>query len=235
MNSLKPAEVFKFFAEINRIPRPSKKEERMIAYLEQFARERGLECEVDETGNVLIRKGATPGMENRKTVILQSHMDMVCEKNREVEFDFEKDAIRTLIDGDWLRADGTTLGADDGIGVAMELALLDASDIAHGPIECVFTRDEETGLSGAFGMKPGFMSGDILLNLDSEDEGQLFVSCAGGAATTAEFDFTPVDVPQDYFFFEVKVKGLTGGHSGDDINKKRANANKILARFLYNA
>ena len=190
---------------------------------------------MDETGNVLIRKGATPGMENRKTVILQSHMDMVCEKNREVEFDFEKDAIRTLIDGDWLRADGTTLGADDGIGVAMELALLDASDIAHGPIECVFTRDEETGLSGAFGMKPGFMSGDILLNLDSEDEGQLFVSCAGGAATTAEFDFTPVDVPQDYFFFEVKVKGLTGGHSGDDINKKRANANKILARFLYNA
>ena len=183
----------------------------------------------------MIRKGATPGMENRKTVILQSHMDMVCEKNREVEFDFEKDAIRTLIDGDWLRADGTTLGADDGIGVAMELALLDASDIAHGPIECVFTRDEETGLSGAFGMKPGFMSGDILLNLDSEDEGQLFVSCAGGAATTAEFDFTPVDVPQDYFFFEVKVKGLTGGHSGDDINKKRANANKILARFLYNA
>lgn len=134
-----------------------------------------------------------------------------------------------------MRADGTTLGADDGIGVAMELALLDASDIAHGPIECVFTRDEETGLSGAFGMKPGFMSGDILLNLDSEDEGQLFVSCAGGAATTAEFDFTPVDVPQDYFFFEVKVKGLTGGHSGDDINKKRANANKILARFLYNA
>ena len=235
MNSLKPAEVFKFFAEINRIPRPSKKEERMIAYLEQFARERGLECKVDETGNVLIRKGATPGMENRKTVILQSHMDMVCEKNREVEFDFEKDAIRTLIDGDWLRADGTTLGADDGIGVAMELALLDASDIAHGPIECVFTRDEETGLSGAFGMKPGFMSGDILLNLDSEDEGQLFVSCAGGAATTAEFDFTPVDVPQDYFFFEVKVKGLTGGHSGDDINKKRANANEILARFLYNA
>lgn len=235
MNSLKPTEVFKFFAEINRIPRPSKKEERMIAYLEQFARERGLECKVDETGNVLIRKGATPGMENRKTVILQSHMDMVCEKNREVEFDFEKDEIRTWVDGDWLRADGTTLGADDGIGVAMELALLDASDIAHGPIECVFTRDEETGLSGAFGMKPGFMSGDILLNLDSEDEGQLFVSCAGGAATTAEFDFTPVDVPQDYFFFEVKVKGLTGGHSGDDINKKRANANKILARFLYNA
>lgn len=230
---MEPVEIFKFFAEVNRIPRPSKKEEKMIAYLQQFAQERGQECKVDETGNVLIKKAATPGMENRKTVILQSHMDMVCEKNRDVEFDFSTDAIRTEVDGEWLRAQGTTLGADDGIGVAMELALLDASDIEHGPLECVFTRDEETGLTGAFGMKPGFMSGDILLNLDSEDEGQIFVSCAGGAATTAEFEFTPVDVPQDYFFFELKVKGLTGGHSGDDINKKRANANKILTRFLF--
>lgn len=234
-NVLQPKEVFDFFAEVNKIPRPSKKEEKMIAYLQAFAAERGLDCKVDEIGNVLIRKGATPGMEDRKTVILQSHMDMVCEKNRDVEFDFEKDAIRTYVDGEWMKAEGTTLGADDGIGVAMELALLDATDIAHGPIECVFTRDEETGLSGAFGMQPGFMSGDILLNLDSEDEGQFFVSCAGGAGTTAEFDFTPIDAPQDYFFFELKVKGLTGGHSGDDINKKRANANKILARFLYNS
>ena len=235
MKSLKPAEVFRFFDEVNKIPRPSKKEEKMIAYLQKFASERGLECKVDETGNVLIRKAATSGMEDRKTVILQSHMDMVCEKNRDVEFDFENDAIQTVIDGEWLKAKGTTLGADDGIGVAMELALLDAADIEHGPIECVFTRDEETGLSGAFGMQPGFMSGDILLNLDSEDEGQFFVSCAGGAGTSAEFDFTPIDAPQDYFFFELKVKGLTGGHSGDDINKKRANANKILARFLYNS
>lgn len=235
MKSLKPAEVFRFFDEVNKIPRPSKKEEKMIAYLQKFASERGLECKVDETGNVLIRKAATTGMEDRKTVILQSHMDMVCEKNRDVEFDFENDAIQTVIDGEWLKAKGTTLGADDGIGVAMELALLDAADIEHGPIECVFTRDEETGLSGAFGMQPGFMSGDILLNLDSEDEGQFFVSCAGGAGTSAEFDFTPIDAPQDYFFFELKVKGLTGGHSGDDINKKRANANKILARFLYNS
>ena len=233
MNELKPAEVFKFLAEINKIPRPSKKEEKMVAYLQDFARERGLECKVDAVGNVLIRKSATPGMEHCKTVILQSHMDMVCEKNREVDFDFEKDAIRTVVDGDWLRAQGTTLGADDGIGVAMELALLDAADIEHGPLECVFTRDEETGLTGAFGMKSGFMSGDILLNLDSEDEGQLYVSCAGGAGTTAEFSFVPADVPQDYFFFEVKVKGLTGGHSGDDIDKKRANANKLLTRFLY--
>ena len=235
MKSLKPAEVFRFFDEVNKIPRPSKKEEKMIAYLQKFASERGLECKVDETGNVLIRKAATTGMEDRKTVILQSHMDMVCEKNRDVEFDFENDAIQTVIDGEWLKAKGTTLGADDGIGVAMELALLDATDIEHGPIECVFTRDEETGLSGAFGMQPGFMSGDILLNLDSEDEGQFFVSCAGGAGTSAEFDFTPIDAPQDYFFFELKVRGLTGGHSGDDINKKRANANKILARFLYNS
>ena len=235
MKSLKPAEVFRFFDEVNKIPRPSKKEEKMIAYLQKFASERGLECKVDETGNVLIRKAATSGMEDRKTVILQSHMDMVCEKNRDVEFDFENDAIQTVVDGEWLKAKGTTLGADDGIGVAMELALLDATDIEHGPIECVFTRDEETGLSGAFGMQPGFMSGDILLNLDSEDEGQFFVSCAGGAGTSAEFDFTPIDAPQDYFFFELKVKGLTGGHSGDDINKKRANANKILARFLYNS
>lgn len=233
MDSLKPAEVFKYFAEVNRIPRPSKKEEKMIAYLQQFAAQHGLECKVDETGNVLIKKPATSGMENRKTVILQSHMDMVCEKNRDVDFDFSTDAIRTVVDGEWMRAQGTTLGADDGIGVAMELALLDANDIEHGPVECVFTRDEETGLTGAFGMKPGFMSGDILLNLDSEDEGQIFVSCAGGAATTAEFTFNPVDVPQDYFFFELKVKGLTGGHSGDDINKKRANANKILTRFLF--
>lgn len=235
MKSLKPAEVFRFFDEVNKIPRPSKKEEKMIAYLQKFASERGLECKVDETGNVLIRKAATTGMEDRKTVILQSHMDMVCEKNRDVEFDFENDAIQTVVDGEWLKAKGTTLGADDGIGVAMELALLDATDIEHGPIECVFTRDEETGLSGAFGMQPGFMSGDILLNLDSEDEGQFFVSCAGGAGTSAEFDFIPIDAPQDYFFFELKVKGLTGGHSGDDINKKRANANKILARFLYNS
>ena len=235
MNELKPTEVFKFFAEVNRIPRPSKHEEKMIDYLRQFAAARGLECKVDEVGNVLIRKPATAGMENRKTVILQSHMDMVCEKNRDVDFDFTKDAILTEVDGEWLRAKGTTLGADDGIGIAMELALLNADDIAHGPVECVFTRDEETGLTGAFGMKPGFMSGDMLLNLDSEDEGQLFVSCAGGTATTAEFDFNPIEAPQDYFFFELKVKGLTGGHSGDDINKKRANANKILVRFLYHS
>ena len=230
---LDPESVFRYFAEINKVPRPSKKEEKMIAYLQQFASEHHLDCKVDEVGNVLIRKAATPGYENRKTVILQSHMDMVCEKNRDVEFDFMTDTIQTELDGEWMRAKGTTLGADDGIGIAMELALLDAEDIPHGPLECVFTKDEETGLTGAFGMQPGFMSGDYLLNLDSEDEGQIFVSCAGGARTEAEFSFEPIAAPAGYFFFEIKIKGLTGGHSGDDINKKRANANKLLSRFLY--
>lgn len=232
---LKPTCVFDCFAQVNQVPRPSKKEGKMIEFLMGFGAGLGLDTRRDEYGNVIIRKPATPGMEDRKTVILQSHMDMVCEKNNDVEFDFEKDAIRTVVDGEWLRAEGTTLGADDGIGVAMQMALLQAEDIPHGPIECVFTVDEETGLTGAEGMKPGFMSGDILINLDSEDEGRIYVSCAGGARTTAEFTYTPTEVPAGYFFVALKVKGLTGGHSGDDIDKKRANANKLLARFLYNS
>ncbi len=230
---LKPAAVFRCFEQVTRVPRPSKKEERMIEFLQNYGRSLGLETLTDACGNVLIRKPATPGMENRKTVILQSHMDMVCEKNRGVEFDFERDAIRTVVDGDWLCAQGTTLGANDGIGVAMQMALLDATDIEHGPIECVFTRDEETGLTGAFEMQPGFMTGQILLNLDSEDEGQIFVSCAGGCRTSAVFHYTPEELPEGYFAVELKINGLTGGHSGDDINKKRANANKLLTRFLY--
>lgn len=230
---LKPARVFEQFAKINKIPRPSKHEEQMIEYLKSFGEERGLETLVDETGNVLIRKGATPGMENKPTVVIQSHMDMVCDKLVDVEFDFQKDAIQTYIDGEWLHAKGTTLGADDGIGDAIELAILDSDDIEHGPIECVFTRDEETGLTGAFGMKAGFMTGKYLINLDSEDEGQIFVSCAGGQNSTATFTYTREDAPSDYFFFAGSLKGLNGGHSGDDINKKRANAIKILARFLY--
>lgn len=231
---LKPARVFEQFAKINAIPRPSKHEEKMIEYLREFGESRGLETKVDETGNVLICKPATPGYENRKTIILQSHMDMVCEKLVDMDFDFYNDAIQTYVDGEWMRAKGTTLGADDGIGVAIELALLDSDDIEHGPIECVFTRDEETGLTGAMGMKPGFMTGDMLINLDSEDEGQIFVSCAGGKTTTATFSFEKEDAQEDLFFMQISLKGLIGGHSGDDINKKRANALKILARFLYN-
>ena len=232
-SELKPARVFEQFAKINKIPRPSKHEEKMIEYLKDFGKSHGLETKVDETGNVLIRKGATPGMENKPTVIMQSHMDMVCDKLVDVDFDFSKDAIQTYVDGEWLHAKGTTLGADDGIGDAIELAILDSDDIEHGPIECVFTRDEETQLTGAFGMKPGFMTGKYLINLDSEEEGQIFVSCAGGKSTIAEFDFTREDTPKGYFFLEGSIKGLNGGHSGDDIEKKRANAIKVLARFLY--
>lgn len=232
-NELKPARVFEQFAKINEIPRPSKHEEQMIEYLKSFGESRGLETLVDETGNVIIRKPATPGYENKDTIILQSHMDMVCEKLVDVDFDFNKDAIQTYIDGEWLCAKGTTLGADDGIGCAIELAILDSDDIEHGPLECVFTRDEETGLTGAEGMKSGFMKGDMLINLDSEDEGQIFVSCAGGRNTTATFHFEREAAPDGWFFVKASLKGLTGGHSGDDINKKRANALKVLARFLY--
>ena len=230
---LKPACVFEQFAEINKIPRPSKREEKMIEYLRNFGESHGLDTQVDETGNVIIRKPATKGMENRHTVILQSHMDMVCDKLVDVEFDFDKDAIQTYVDGEWLRAKGTTLGADDGIGCAIELAVLVSNDIEHGPIECVFTRDEETQLTGASGMKAGFMTGNYLINLDSEDEGQIFVSCAGGRSTVATFNFKREAAPAGYFFMEASIKGLVGGHSGDDIDKKRANAIKILARFLY--
>ena len=205
----------------------------MIEFLLDFGRNLGLDTRRDEAGNVIIRKPATPGMEDRQTIVLQSHMDMVCEKNRDVEFDFTKDAIQTYVDGEWLKAKGTTLGADDGIGVAMEMALLESTDIEHGPLECVFTRDEETGLTGAEGMQADFMTGRLMVNLDSEDEGQIFVSCAGGCRTLAHFDYQDEPLPAGFFTFSLAIKGLTGGHSGDDISKKRANANKLLARFLY--
>lgn len=233
MTELKPTKVFDIFKQINAVPRPSKHEEKMIAFLQDFAAKRGLPCKVDECGNVLIAKPATPGMEKKAKVVLQGHMDMVCEKNSDVEFDFYKDAIQSYIDGEWMKAKGTTLGADCGIGDALALAILDADDVEHGPLECLFTRDEETGLTGAFEMKPGFMTGKYLINLDSEDEGEIFVGCAGGANTTATFRYTEVDVPAGYFSMTVTLSGLQGGHSGDDINKSRANANKLLARFLY--
>ncbi len=233
MAKLEPKIVFDQFAQINKIPRPSKHEEKMIEYLKDFGKSHGLETVVDETGNVLIKKPATKGYEDRPTVVLQSHMDMVCDKLVDVDFDFYNDPIQTYVDGDWLRAKGTTLGADDGIGDAIELAILASDDIEHGPIECVFTRDEETELSGAIGMKSDFMSGKYLINLDSEDEGEIFISCAGGCGTEATFNFAREDAPAGYDFILLSLKGLNGGHSGDDIEKKRANAIKILARFLY--
>ena len=232
-SDLKPACVFEQFARINEIPRPSKHEEKMIEFLKNFGEGLKLETIVDETGNVIIRKPASKGYEGKKTLILQSHMDMVCDKLVDVDIDFAEDPIETYVDGEWLRAKGTTLGADDGIGCAMQMAVLADDGIEHGPIECVFTRDEETGLTGAHGMQAGFMTGDLLINLDSEDEGQFFISCAGGMTTNATFKFEKEQAPEGYFFMKLSLKGLHGGHSGDDINKKFANGIKLLARFIY--
>lgn len=233
ITDLKPTKVWKFFHEITQVPRPSKKEEKILAYLIKFAQDRNLKYHTDKVGNLVIEKPATPGYENLETVILQSHMDMVCEKNADKVHDFENDPIQTIVDGDWLRADGTTLGADNGIGCAAELAILDSDDVEHGPIECLFTMDEETGMTGAMNLQPGFFSGKILLNLDSEDEGELFIGCAGGMGTMAEFDYKKRETTDDYLYFEVKVSGLKGGHSGGEIHIGLGNANKLLNRYLY--
>lgn len=232
ITQLEPHNVFRFFDEISRIPRPSKKEERIIAYIQDFGKSRGLETITDKIGNVLIRKPATIGKELAPTVVLQAHMDMVCEKNANVEHDFLNDAIKTYIDGDWIRARGTTLGADNGIGIAAILAVLDADNIEHGNIEALFTVDEETGLTGAFALDSNLLKGDILINLDSEDDGELFIGCAGGCDTIATFNYTEDVADGRMFFFTVTVSGLLGGHSGDDIDKGRANANKLLVEYL---
>ena len=229
---LEPKSLFRFFGEILSIPRPSKHEEKMTEYLVNWAKERNLEYVSDEIGNVIIRKGATKGKENSPWVCLQSHIDMVCEKNSDKDFDFEKDAIVPKIEGEWLKADGTTLGADDGIGVATALAILYANDIEHGPIECLFTVDEETGLSGAEALSADVLKSRILLNLDSEDEGEIFIGCAGGIDTVAKLPYDKEETP-DAPAFKIMVKGLKGGHSGDDINKGLACANKILNRILW--
>lgn len=233
ITDLKPAIVWKFFHQVTQVPRPSKKEGKMIQYLESFAKEYHIALKKDQAGNILMSKPATPGMENRPVVVLQSHMDMVCEKNNGTQHDFDNDPIETIVDGDWLRANGTTLGADNGIGVAAELAILASDDIEHGPIECLFTVDEETGLTGAKALEKGFMTGDILLNLDSEDEGEIFMGCAGGKDTQAVFHYQPRQTNPHHLFFRIDVKGLNGGHSGGEIHKGLGNANKILVRFLY--
>ena len=234
MITLKPALVWNFFNEITQIPRPSKKEERIIAYLKDFGKKHNLSTKVDETGNVLISKPATVGYEKHKTVILQSHIDMVCEKNSDVIHNFDTDPIDTYIDGDWVKARGTTLGADNGIGMSMMLAVLSSDDLKHPALECLFTVDEETGLTGAFALKKDFLSGEIVINLDSEDDGEIFVGCAGGIDTVAKVSYKTEKTPENYFGFTVSVKGLQGGHSGDDIDKGLGNANKILNRFLWN-
>lgn len=235
LNSLSPQPLWDYFEDICQVPRPSKKEEKIIRFLLDFAQKNGLEAQKDEIGNILIRKPASPGREKDPTVILQSHVDMVCEKNSETIHNFETDAIKPFIDDGWVKAEGTTLGSDDGIGVAAQMAILTATDLSHGPIECLFTVDEETGLSGAFALQSGFLSGSTLLNLDSEDEGELFIGCAGGIDTVGTLSYTPESVPAASFAVKLEVKGLLGGHSGDDINKNRGNANKILNRFLMDA
>ena len=234
LKGLKPEGVFEFFGEILAVPRPSKHEGKMTEFLLNWANRRGLEHERDEIGNVIIRKGATKGMENKPWVCLQAHMDMVCEKNGDKCFDFMKDAIEPRIKNGWLMATGTTLGADDGIGVATALAILDAKDVVHGPIECLFTVDEETGLSGANALSPTALKSRILLNLDSEDEGEMFIGCAGGVDTLAKLPFEREDTPRGAYF-RICVKGLKGGHSGDDINKGLGCANKLLNRILWEA
>lgn len=234
-NQLKPANVWRFFGEIMQIPRPSKHEEQISAYLQKFGADRNLETLHDTLGNVLIRKPATAGMENRPSVCLQAHVDMVCEKNSDKEFDFLKDPIQPLLDGEWLTADGTTLGADDGIGVAAILAILDANDIEHGPIEGLFTVDEETGLTGAGGLNTEWLQSQILLNFDDEDEGEYCIGCAGGIDTTVAIDYTTRPVPEGESAYRIRVSGLKGGHSGDDINKGLGCANKMLTRILWNA
>ena len=224
--------VLSFFKEITKIPRESGHEEHIIAYLQDFAAKRSLECRTDEAGNVLIVKSAAPGYENVPAIVLQSHSDMVCEKNEGVEHDFAKDPIKYVIEDGWMIAPNTTLGADCGIGIAAQLALLD-SDVPCGKIECLFTTSEETGLDGAMALQPGFFDGKILLNLDSEDEGEIFVGCAGGLDTTAVFHHGYDDICEDFSLEEIYVKDAMGGHSGDDINKGRANAVQLLGRFLY--
>lgn len=233
LSALKPALVWKHFAQIVRIPRPSSHEEKIRQYVLDFARAKGLECKEDAAHNVYVRKPASKGMEDRKGVVLQAHLDMVPQKNNDKEFDFTKDPIDAYIDGEWVTADGTTLGADNGIGAAAILAVLEDDSLVHGPLEALFTATEETGMDGAFGLQKGLLHGDILLNLDSETEGELYVGCAGGLDANITFNYTAEPTPaSNYTAARISVKGLKGGHSGIQIVCQRANANKVLFRFL---
>ncbi len=230
--NLEPKAVWENFYKLTQVPRPSKKEEKIQAFMMDFGKSLGLVTEKDATGNILIRKPATPGMENRKGIVFQGHLDMVPQKNSGTEHDFENDPIDAWIDGEWVRARGTTLGADNGLGVACAMAVLAAKDLVHGPIEALFTCDEETGMTGAFGLKPNWLKGDILLNMDSEEEGELYVGCAGGINADIEFEYDEVIIPEGVSAFKLIISGLKGGHSGLDINLGRGNANKLMIRFL---
>ncbi len=235
IKNLEPKELWDYFSEICKIPHPSKKEQRMIEFVRKFGEDLGLKTTVDDAGNVIIKKPATKGFENRKTVVLQAHLDMVPQKNSDKDHDFEKDPIEAYIDGEWVTANGTTLGADNGIGVAAAMSVLSSKELKHGPVEGLFTIDEETGMTGANNLKSGYLDAEILINMDSEDEGELYVGCAGGIDVAATKTYSEEPVPEGVKAYRVDAKGLRGGHSGIDIPLGRANANKILFRFLMQA
>ena len=232
VRELDPTEVWENFAAINAIPRASKKEEQIIEFMVDFGKDLGLETTVDPVGNVIIRKPATPGMEDRKPVVMQSHLDMVHQKNADSDFDFDKEGIRMLIEGDWVKADGTTLGADNGLGVSAIMGILRSSDIPHPALEALFTIDEETGMTGAQGMEPGFLKGEILLNLDTEEDDEIDIGCAGGIDVTAVREYTTEKPVKNANSYRISVTGLQGGHSGMDIHKGLGNANKIMNAVL---
>ena len=231
LSQLEPQIIWKNFSALNSVPRPSKKEEKVIAFIKNFGENLNLETIVDEVGNVIIKKAATAGMEDRKAIVLQSHLDMVCQKNNDIEFDFETQGIQMEIDGDWVKAKGTTLGADNGLGVASIMSILESNDIAHPALEALFTIDEETGMTGAIGLKPGQLEGEILLNLDTEEDDEIDIGCAGGVDVTASQKYDLEEAKGQ--IVKITVKGLQGGHSGMDIHKGFGNANVILARLLY--
>ncbi|WP_159801099.1 aminoacyl-histidine dipeptidase [Flavobacterium sp. MK4S-17] len=233
IRNLEPGALWNKFADLNAVPRPSKKEEKVIAFIKDFGAKLGLETIVDEVGNVIIKKPATKGMENRKTIVMQSHLDMVHQKNAGTDFDFDTQGIEMYVDGDWVRAKGTTLGADNGLGVATIMAVLESTDIPHPAIEALFTIDEETGMTGAMGLKGGLLNGEILLNLDTEEDDEIDIGCAGGVDVTAVRDYTEEEVPENSIAYNITVRGLNGGHSGMDIDKGLGNANKIMNRLLF--
>lgn len=235
VRKLEPTSLWNHFADLNEVPRPSKKEERVIQFMVDFGKNLGLETHTDKIGNIIIKKPATKGMENRQTVILQSHVDMVHQKNNDTDFDFDKEGIKMYVDGDWVKAEGTTLGADNGLGVATIMALLSSDDIPHPALEAMFTVDEETGMTGAKELDPKFYDGTILLNLDTEDDDELSIGCAGGIDTNTRYDYEELYSLEDVQAYRIEIKGLKGGHSGMDIDKGRANANKLMARLIYEA
>ena len=233
VRNLEPKALWNKFADLNAVPRPSKKEERVIAFMMEFGQKLGLETFEDDIRNVIIRKPATPGMENRKPIVLQGHLDMVHQKNNDTDFDFDTQGIDMYVDGDWVRARGTTLGADNGLGVAMIMAILESTTIKHPAIEALFTIDEETGMTGALNLKGGILKGEILLNMDTEEDDEIDIGCAGGIDVTATRDYNEEETPEGSVAYTITVKGLSGGHSGMDIHKGLGNANKIMNRLLF--